>query len=234
MSTEPRPSGTPTSRSSRPTSPGRTPRRWPPRWRRTCSAAHAAGRRSAASPATPNATSPGQRLADSIDRPSPTPLGRLTGGHWFVRSVIATPAMVQAALAALVLVGLVPLAAAMTAGDAGLVVLLVLAPLAPMAAVALAYRDWADPAGEISLATPSAGLKLVALRALVVSLAALPFAFLVLIAVDTWAGDVPLRLGSAWCLPGLALAALVLLAGTTRLDPLHVAVGISAAWAVTW
>ena len=41
-----------------------------------------------------------------------------------------------------------------------------------------------------------------------------------------------MRLGVAWCLPGLALAALVLLAGTTRLDPLHVAVGLSAGWAV--
>ena len=42
-----------------------------------------------------------------------------------------------------------------------------------------------------------------------------------------------MRLGAAWFLPGLALAALVLLAGTTRLDPFHVAVGISAAWAVS-
>ena len=174
-----------------------------------------------------------ERLADSIDRPSVTPLGRLTKGHWFVRSSVATPAMLQAALGAMMLVGLVPLAAAITAGDAGLVLLLVLAPLAPMAAVALAYREWADPAGEISLATASAGLKLVALRALVVSLAALPFAFLVLVVVDIWAGDVPIRLGAAWCLPGLALAALVLLAGTTRLDPLQVAIGISVAWTVT-
>jgi Putative zinc-finger len=173
------------------------------------------------------------RLADSIDRPTPTPLARLSRGHWFARSVIATPAMVQAALAALVLIALVPLAAAVTAGSAGLVVLLVLAPLAPLAAVTLAYREWADPAGEISLATPSAGLKLVALRALAVSLAAIPLAFLVLVAVDAWAGDVPLRLGAAWFLPGLALAALVLLAGTTRLDPFHVAVAISAAWAVS-
>ena len=173
------------------------------------------------------------RLADSIDRPTPTPLARLTHGHWFARSVIATPAMVQAALAALVLIALVPLAAAMTSGSAGLVVLLVLAPLAPMAAVTLAYREWADPAGEISLATPSAGLRLVALRAVAVSLAAIPLAFLVLVAVDAWAGDVPLRLGAAWFLPGLALAALVLLTGTTRLDPFHVAVGISAGWAVS-
>lgn len=173
------------------------------------------------------------RLADSIDRPTPTPLARLTRGHGFARSVIATPAMVQAAVAALVLIALVPLAAAVTAGSAGLVVLLVLAPLAPMAAVALAYREWADPAGEISLATPSAGLRLVALRALAVSLAAIPLAFLMLIAVDAWTDDVPLRLGAAWFLPGLALAAVVLLAGTTRLDPFHVAVGISGAWAMS-
>jgi hypothetical protein len=174
-----------------------------------------------------------ERLADTLDRPSGSLLGRLTRGHWFARSSVATPAMLQAALAAVVLVGLVPLVTAMTAGDAGLVALLVLAPLAPMAAVALAYREWADPAGEISLAAPSAGLRLVALRALAVSLVALPLAFVVLLAVETWGADVPMRLGAAWCLPGLALASLVLLAGTTRLDPLQVAVGISAAWAVS-
>ena len=41
----------------------------------------------------------------------------------------------------------------------------------------------------------------------------------------------PLGLGAAWCLPGLALAAVVLLAGTTRLDPMQVAIGLSGAWA---
>jgi hypothetical protein len=132
-----------------------------------------------------------------------------------------------------VLVGLVPLVAAMVAGDAGLVALLLLAPLAPMAAVAIAYRDRFDPAGEIGLATASAGLRLVTLRALVVSLVALPLAFGVLLAVDTWATDVPLHLGAAWCLPGLALASVVLLAGTTRVDPVQVAAGLSLGWAVT-
>ena len=172
------------------------------------------------------------RLADSVDRPSTSLLGRLTGGHWFARSVVATPALLQAALAAVVLVGLVPLVTAMVAGDAGVVALLVLAPLAPMAAVAIAYRDRVDPAGEISLAAPSAGLRLVTLRALVVALVALPLAFLVLGAVDRWATEVPMSLGLAWCLPGLALAALVLLAGTTRLDPVQVAGGLSTGWAV--
>ncbi len=125
-----------------------------------------------------------------------------------------------------------PFVTAMAAGDAGVVSLLVLAPLAPMAAVAVAYRDRVDPAGEISLAAPSAGLRLVTVRALLVSVVALPLAFGVLLAVDRWAADVPMTLGAAWCLPGLALAALVLLAGTTRVDPVQVAAGLSLGWGV--
>jgi hypothetical protein len=168
------------------------------------------------------------RLADTVDRPS----SRWLHGHRVVAASVATPAMLRAALAAVVLVGLVPLLTATAVGDAGLVTLLVLAPLAPMAAVAVAYREWADPAGEISLATASAGLRLVATRALAVSLVALPVAVVALLAVDLWVEAVPLRLAVAWCLPGLALASLVLLAGTTRLDPMPVALGISAAWTV--
>ena len=164
------------------------------------------------------------RLADSVDRPS--------RNHWFLRSAVATPLMVQAALVAVLLVGLVPLVAATAFGDAGLVVLLVLAPLAPVAAVALAYRDTADPSGEMGLAAPSSGLRLVALRALVVAAIALPVAFLVLLAIDLWVDDVPVRIAFAWCLPGLALSALVLLAGTTRIDPALVAGAAAAGWAL--
>lgn len=172
------------------------------------------------------------RLVDDVDRPSVSLLGRLTRGHWFARSVVATPALLQAALVAVVLVAVVPFAASMAAGTAGVVALLVLAPLAPMAAVALAYRDRVDPAGEISLATPSAGLRLITLRALLISVLALPLAFAALLAVDGWVAEVPLSLGAAWCLPGLALAALVLLAGTTRADPAQVAAALSLGWAV--
>ena len=171
------------------------------------------------------------RLAATVDRPSTSPLGRFAGRHWTLRSAVATPALLQAAVAAAVLVGLVPLVTAMVAGDAGVVALLVLAPLAPMAAVALSFRDRVDPAGEIGLAAPSAGVRLVSLRALVVSLVALPLAFGVLAAVDALVADVPLVLGAAWCLPGVALASLVLLAGTTRLDPAQVAATLSVGWA---
>ena len=172
-----------------------------------------------------------QRLADTIDRPSPGILSRLGTAHGVARSVVATPAMVVAALSAVALVVLVPLAAAAVAGDAGLVALLVAAPLAPVAAVALAYRDQADPAGEISLATPAAGLRLVVLRAFVVAAAALLAATLMMLLVRVWV-DLSAAMVLSWCLPGLALSTLVLLAGTTRLDPVRVAGALSLGWAV--
>ena len=164
------------------------------------------------------------RLADAVDRPSRSP--------WIIRSAVATPVMVQAAAIAVLLVGLVPLVATTALGARGLVTLLVLAPLSPVAAVALAYRDTSDPSGEMGLAAPVAGLRLVAMRALLVAAIALPVAVGVLFAIDHLLGDVPVRLAFAWCLPGLALAALVLLAGTTRLDPVLVAGAASLGWAL--
>jgi len=170
------------------------------------------------------------RLADEIDRPSPGTLPRLARGDRILRASIATPTMVAAALAAVVMVGAVPLLTALAAPQAGLVTLLVVAPLAPSIAVALAYREWCDPAGELAAATPMAGLRLVALRALAVSLVALPSSIAVLLAVDAWLSPVPIRFGLAWCLPGLALAALVLLAGTTRLDPWLASAVLGVGW----
>jgi hypothetical protein len=170
-------------------------------------------------------------LADTIDRPSAGPLGRFSGRHDLLRSSIATPTMLAAALAGVALVVVVPLVAAVVAGDAALVALLIGAPLAPVAAAGLAYRDWSDPAGEIGLATPSAGLPLVAKRALLVSVAALVAAGVTLLAVGTWV-DAPTALFFSWLLPGLALSALVMLAGTTRLDPLRVALGLGLTWAL--
>jgi hypothetical protein len=172
-----------------------------------------------------------QRLADVIDRPSPGILGRLGSSHRLARSTVATPGMVLAALGAVALVVLVPLVAAMVTGDAGLLALLVAAPLAPVAAVAVAYRDEADPAGEISLAAPAAGLRLVALRALVVSAVALVATALALLLVGVWV-DLTAAMVLSWCLPGLALSTVVLLAGTTRLDPVRVAGALSTGWAL--
>lgn len=174
-----------------------------------------------------------ERLAVSVDRPRSRLLSRASGSTGLLRASVATPAMVGAALTAAVVVGLVPLLVAFAAPGTGLVALLVLAPLAPSAAVALAYREWADPAGEIGLAVPTAGLRLVALRAAAVSAVSLPVAVGVLLLVDALVTDVPVSFGFAWGLPGLALAALVLLAGTTRLDPGYVALGLGSGWALT-
>ena len=173
------------------------------------------------------------RLAADLDRPTSPGLDRVRLGRSLAASTLATPVMLMAASMAVVLVGVVPLLTGMVAGEAGLLVLLMLAPVAPMAAVALAYRDWVDPAGEISLAAPSAGLTLVALRALVVSLAAAPLALIALAVAQHSVGDVATRLAVAWCLPGLAMVGVVLFAGTTRVDPLSVAGALAAGWMIS-
>lgn len=169
-------------------------------------------------------------LADLVDRPSPGPLERLGLRHPLARSAVATPVMLLAALGAVALLLVVPLLAAATAGDAALTALLVAAPLAPVVAAGIAYRSWADPAGEISLAAPTAGLRLVAMRAVVVSLAASALAVGGLAVAGRWIDLSPAVLFS-WCLPGLALSAVVMLSGTTRLDPVRVATILAVGWA---
>jgi hypothetical protein len=166
-----------------------------------------------------------ERLADAIDVPSrsllrPGDLGRMA---------LAAPSLRWAWLAALTAVVALPVLAGMLLENrsGALALQLALAPLVPVGAVALAYRDVADPAGEITLATPSSGLRLVAMRAFVVSVAAVPAGLL----ASTLVG-VPLHLAAAGLLPGLALAAVVLLAGTTRVDPVLVAATLGGLWAV--
>lgn len=171
------------------------------------------------------------RLADAVDRPTVTISERIGLGRFLDsglgRTALASPTMRTAWLASLALVVGVPLAAAASVGADASTMLLALAPVAPVLAVALAYRDTSDPAGAIMLATPWAGLRLVAARALLVSGGAVPLGL-----VAGAVMGVPVRLSMAWLLPGLALAALVLLAGTTRWDPLHVAAAAGGSWAV--
>lgn len=157
-----------------------------------------------------------EALADTVDQPR---------GSSMARSALATPTMRLAWLAAMVLVFATPLVLSTTM--VATATFLALAPLAPLAAVALAYRDVADPAGELSLATPAAGLRLVAARAVVVALPALPLG-----AAAALLLGLPLGLALAWLLPGLALAMLLLLAGTTRLDPVLTAGVLALLWAM--
>lgn len=172
------------------------------------------------------------RLADAIDRPSPGFADRVGLGPWLerrptARLTWASPAMRGAWLAGVVLVALLPLLAGTVAGVDAATALLAMAPVAPVVAVALAYRGAADPAGEIAAAAPLAGLRLVALRALAVAAGAVPLGVGVALAVGT-----PVQLALAWVLPGLALAGLVLVVGTTRWDPTPVAVVTSGLWAL--
>jgi hypothetical protein len=175
------------------------------------------------------------RLADEVDRPSRTPLERLGlrrtrgsgAGLGVLRSAVGTPSLLWAGLVALLVAAALPAAAAGVHQSRGLVMLLALAPLVPMAAVSFAYRHASDPVGELVLATPAAGLRMVAMRSLAVGAAALPAGL-----ASGWLAGLTPSVAVAWLLPGLALAALVLASGTTRLDPMTVAVVLGLLWAV--
>lgn len=155
-------------------------------------------------------------LADEIDRPRRAPLVRLGLGTPDLRAAWLASLLVLLALP--VVIGLV--------GDR-LPVVTALAPVAPLAAVALAYRRSSDPAGELALAAPTAGLRLVATRAVIVAVSAVPLG----IGGALLAG-LPADVALGWLLPGAALAALVVLAGTTRTDPAVAAATLGSLWAV--
>jgi hypothetical protein len=155
-------------------------------------------------------------LADRIDRPRSNPLLRLG---------LATPGLRTAWLSSILLLLTLPVVVSVL--GLRLPVFMALAPVAPLAAVALTYGRHAEPAGELALATPTAGLRLVAARAVLVALPAVPIGVGVALLLGL---PTPVALG--WLLPGVALASLVALAGTTRLDPSVVAASLGSLWAV--
>lgn len=158
------------------------------------------------------------QLADRLDTPRSSALSRIT---------VSTRPLLASWLLAMLLVVLLPAIPVLVVGLAVPTMLLAMAPLAPLAAVALAYRSSSDPAGELAGATPLAGLRTVAIRALAVSCAAAPVGILAGLFLQ-----VPLTISVAWLVPGLALSSLVLLAGTTRVDPTFVAGALAVAWPV--
>jgi hypothetical protein len=174
------------------------------------------------------------QLADAVDRPS-RPLSerlglrrRSTGsGLGLVRSAFGTPSLLWHGGVALLVAAALPALAASVHQSRALVLLLALAPLVPVAAVSVAYRHASDPVGEIVLATPAAGLRLVAMRAVAVGAAALPAGL-----ASGWLAGLSPSVAVAWLLPGLALAALVMASGTTRLDPMTVGVVLGLLWAL--
>ena len=157
-------------------------------------------------------------LAAVVDTPRSAPLARLG---------VSTRPLRAAWLLAALLVLLVPVVPALVTGRGLPTLLLALAPIAPSLAVVLAYRTSADPAGEMALAAPVAGLRIVSARALLVGLVAAPLGVAAALLLDQ-----PLAVALGWLLPGLALSSLVLLAGTTRVDPALVAGALGIAWAL--
>ncbi len=139
---------------------------------------------------------------------------------------VATRPLRRAWILALAVVVGIPVAYRLVVGDPAPIVFLALAPVIPGLAVALAYRADTDPAGEVARATPTAGLRVISQRVLLVTATALPVLILAALALGgSWIGAV------AWVLPGMACAGLVLAAGTTRLDPRAVALAAGGVWA---
>ncbi|MGN6613224.1 MAG: hypothetical protein ACTHLJ_15755 [Angustibacter sp.] len=161
-----------------------------------------------------------ERLADAVDQPS-------RRGSTFARLAIGTPPLLWAALVSAAASAALPAVASAVDQPRAFAVLLALAPLIPLAAVAIAYRHASDPVGEIAVATPSAGLPLVARRATTIGLGALPVGVL-----SGWLSGLAPHVALGWLLPGLALAAVVLASATTRFDPLNVAAGLGGVWAL--
>ncbi len=144
-----------------------------------------------------------------------------------VRPAVSTRPLLIAWGAAITLLLVLPLLPLLVGVAEGRTLLLAVAPLAPMMAVVLAYRQASDPAGELALATPMAGFRLIATRAVAVALTAAPVAVVVALLLDQ-----PSYVTFGWLVPGLALATLVLVAPTIRVDPALTAAVLGAGWAL--
>jgi len=162
------------------------------------------------------------RITDEIDRPRRNLASRWT----WARVTLGSPPLAAATVLVLIALVVVPLLAGGMDRRAGAIALIGLAPLAPVLGAAVAFRPALDPAGQLSAATPLATMRLVLLRALVVTIAALPVGIAVAVVLPVRS---TLLLG--WVLPGLALCAIVLAAGS-RFDPNRLAIGLALGWAV--
>jgi hypothetical protein len=162
------------------------------------------------------------RIIDEVDRPRA--LARLDR-VWAVSS-LGSPPLVAAAVVALLVVLAVPVLADAVSPRAGVTALLAFAPLAPLLGVVAAFRPGSDPAGEITLATPVATMRLVMVRTLVVAIAAIPVGLVVALLLPV---RTSLLLG--WVLPGLALATVTLVVGT-RVEVGPLAVALALGWGV--
>ncbi len=147
-------------------------------------------------------------ITAELDTPKASVVERLLGrtglSSGTVRLMAGTPALRRAWFAALATAIVVGLSAADSNDPrSSMFVFLVIAPLVPLLGVALAYGVRADPAHEITLATPMSGLRLILLRsAVVLGVSA------VVLGLASLLGPSPALMAGAWLLPALGLTAL--------------------------
>lgn len=163
-----------------------------------------------------------EALADAVDRPRGTAVGRTLG-----RLGLPTAPLRQAWAAAFVVACALPLVLASFTELPDALPLLVLAPVVPVLATAFAFSADVDPAGELALVAPVAGFRRLVERSVVVGVAVVPAGLLA-----AYGLGLPVGQAAAWLLPGLALAALVLLAATLGIDAVRAGVALGAAWAL--
>ncbi|MDH3680903.1 MAG: alpha-hydroxy-acid oxidizing protein [Acidimicrobiia bacterium] len=140
------------------------------------------------------------------------------------RLVVATPALRRAWFVAVGLAMVVAISGFEPETRDSLFGLLLLAPLVPVLGVSFAYGAEADPAHEISVATPMRGLRLIVTRAAVVyvvSVALLSLAALLAPMVEP--------IAFAWVLPGLGLTTATV-ALMTFVAPRQAALATAVTW----
>ncbi len=150
-----------------------------------------------------------------LDAPQPSRLERVLRRAGVpapvTRMVAATPALRRAWYLSIVGVVVIGLGVADPTDRTSLFALLVMAPLLPVLGVALAYGSAADPAHEIQVATPTHGLRLVAIRTATVLVVSVFVVVLV-----TLTNDATRPYTAVWLLPALAVTAASLALMTIR------------------
>lgn len=141
------------------------------------------------------------------------------------RLVVATPALRRSWYLALAGTLLIGLASADPANPRqSLLPLLVIAALIPVLGVAMAYGPSSDPGYEMQLATPMRGLRLLAIRTVVVvGISG------VIVTLVAWNNPVARPFAAAWLLPSLAVTGLSVML-MTWMAPRRAAVAATGAW----
>lgn len=167
---------------------------------------------------------------DAVIAPVPGPVERALVLYRvpaaIARLLAATPALRWSWLAAIVFALVFGVVAAHlgTDSDDSLLTFLAVAPILPVLGVALAYGPFADPAHELATASPTTGLRLLAVRATAVLASTIILGGLAtpLLPAAGWTAI-------AWLLPALALTSLALALSSALPVPLA-AGGVAAAW----